>query len=472
MTKAPMNRLTSTKTSFIQSLTGARSLAALAACTAICLGSISLADTQVRFKSGQSWRGELNTQVEVTYKENGKDAVVTGKLLRADQRVIQVEREVSGKLSTKTILVADIVSMSSVAGDAAATDASAAGSSTDTKAATGNTTGTVTSGASTPAAPGAFRGVYYMPIKGTVGIGMREEEIKKIGEEADKAGPGQIIVLHIDSPGGIMNEALDIHKTMLELRKRHRVVAWIRKAISAAAFTAFHCDEIYFESSGNLGSMTMFSGQTAVQGQLLADWLEFAGKVAQEGGRNPQIAQCMIKVELELSYDIPPGGGPKDAIFRPDNKGEHILDTSKTMLTFNATPALQCGFSDGTADTKEELAKLLKIPEWREVNDVGENLYEGWNRLLERCGEEVEELMFTFSTKDGGGDPVRAMAEQIKSIEKMLMWYDRCPECLIEAQMDKGLPIPPKEGLERRLKELREAIAAARRQQRDASRGN
>ncbi|MBL9148517.1 MAG: hypothetical protein JNM94_07465 [Phycisphaerae bacterium] len=464
-----MNRLTSSTTSFIRSLTSARSMAALAACTAICIGSLSLADTQVRLKSGQSWRGELNSQVEVTFKENGKDQVVKGKLLRADQRVIQVERELSGKVSTKTILVADIVTMTSVEGAPATTDGAATGT------AAGTTTGTTTAAkpdATKPADPGAFRGVYYMPIKGTVGIGMREEEIRKIGEEADKAGPGQIIVLHIDSPGGIMNEALEIHKTMLELRKRHRVVAWIRKAISAAAFTAFHCDEIYFESSGNLGSMTMFAGQTAVQGQLLADWLEFAGKVAQEGGRNPQIAQCMIKVELELSYDIPPGGGPKDAIFRPDNKGQHILDTSKTMLTFNATPALECGFSDGTADTKEDLAKLLKIPEWREVNDVGENLYESWNRLLERCGEEVEELVYTFGIKDAGGDPVRAMGAQIKTIERLLMWYDRCQECLIEAQMDKGIPVPPKEALEQRLKQLREALAEARRQQRDAGRGN
>ena len=63
---------------------------------------------------------------------------------------------------------------------------------------------------------------------------------------------------------------------------------------SAAAFTALHCDEIYFMHEGAMGSMTMFAGGVAKQGAELEAWLKMAGEVASESGRDPQIARCMI----------------------------------------------------------------------------------------------------------------------------------------------------------------------------------
>ena len=75
--------------------------------------------------------------------------------------------------------------------------------------------------------------MFLLPFEGTVGSYARHNEIKQIGEIADQYGDGQIIVLLVDSPGGLVKEGDDIRATLLDLQKRHTLVAWIHKAISA-----------------------------------------------------------------------------------------------------------------------------------------------------------------------------------------------------------------------------------------------
>ena len=142
-----------------------------------------------------------------------------------------------------------------------------------------------------------------MPWEGPVGIEARHDEIQEIIEEADKYGPGQIIVLQINSPGGLVIEGDKIHETLKDVKKRHRVVAWVKEAISAAAFASLHCDEIYFMQVGAMGSAVMFAGQTAISGDELNAWLEKFSEVAEIGGRDPIIARCMVTRTAMASYD-------------------------------------------------------------------------------------------------------------------------------------------------------------------------
>ena len=146
-------------------------------------------------------------------------------------------------------------------------------------------------------------GVFFMPWEGPVGIEARHDEIQEIIEEADKYGPGQIIVLQINSPGGLVIEGDKIHETLKDVKKRHRVVAWVKEAISAAAFASLHCDEIYFMQVGAMGSAVMFAGQTAISGDELNAWLEKFSEVAEIGGRDPIIARCMVTRTAMASYD-------------------------------------------------------------------------------------------------------------------------------------------------------------------------
>jgi hypothetical protein len=440
----------------------------------LALSATALAGVELKLKGGQTWRGDLNSIVEVTFLENGKEQKLQGKILRADTTMVKLETDNDGKVATRLILYSDVRGIRTV--EAAA--APAGDAAPDAKPAATATPGAPAASATKPkdGAPAKvtsnFNGVYVLPLKGMVGVGLRHDEIEKIGEEADKAGPGQIIVLLIESGGGLVLEGDRIHETLKELKKRHRVVAWIKEAISAAAFTGMHCDEMYFMRVGAYGSITMFAGQTAISGAELDAWLEKISEVAKLGGRDPQVARCMVTKPLEVSYDIPEGGGPKDAIFYPDLRGKYILDTKDTMLTMNADQAVQCGWADGIADTEDELAKQLGLPEWKEASDAGRKMAENWQRLLARADQEVPKLVARMGYKGAGsGDPAAQLGAQIKILEELLRWGNQLGEQVMMLQFGR-YGVPPKEALIREIEQRRKQLAEIKRQQRDAGNGN
>ena len=67
-------------------------------------------------------------------------------------------------------------------------------------------------------------GVFVLPLEGTVGMTFRHEEMEKIAEEADRYGPGQIIVFRVKSGGGAVTEMEKIHKTLTEIKKRSKAL--------------------------------------------------------------------------------------------------------------------------------------------------------------------------------------------------------------------------------------------------------
>jgi hypothetical protein len=431
-------------------------------------GSSSGAATELKLRNGQTWRGSINDTVEVVFVENGRERTLEGKLLRADTTMVVIESDASGRAARKSIFFADVRSLKTVTSAAAATPAAPASAATPSPSSpSSQPSGSSTdAGGEKRAVPADYKGVFILPMKGMVGTGMRHEQIDEIGREADKYGPGQIIVLHIDSGGGMVIESERIHASMVELKKRHRVVAWIKEAISAAAFTAMHCDEIYFMNVGALGSITMFAGTKAIEGAELQAWLENMTRIAELGGRSGAVARAMVHKPLAVSYTIPEGGGPKDAIFFADTSGKVVLDGPDTMLTLNAAEALACGFSDGTADSEAELAKLMGLPEWKEVNDSGRRIFRDWQRLLERGSEEIIKLVQQYGYKGAADGAEAQIGVRLRIVQDLIKWWDRCEPCMIEASQ-KGVGVPPKEALEREERRLRELLAEINRERRN-----
>jgi ClpP class serine protease len=297
-----------------------------------------------------------------------------------------------------------------------------------------------------------------------VGIGLRHEEIEKIAQEADKYGPGQIIVLEIDSPGGLVSEGDKIHETFKKWKDRHRFVGWIREAISGAAFTALHCDEIIFMRVGSLGAITMFAGETAITGDRLRAWLDMCSQVAEMGGRNPIPVRAMITTPLLCSYDKDEATGK--VTWYDTLQGKHILSNEKDNLVFNASNGVDSGFVDGVADTTDELAKVLQLPEWYEINDAGRRMAKEWQDTLEQCNREVPKLIASYGMK--GGDAEVVIGSQMNVIRELIKWWDRCYNGMAYDLPQKGAAVPPKEDLERRLKDLSKQMADIKKQKRAA----
>jgi hypothetical protein len=355
----------------------------------------SAGQVEVKLKDGSRWRGEINDTVQLQIQQQGVSVPMEGKVVKVEKDYIVVDGTYAGQAMKKTIFKTDIVTMKTTSA-AATADATTPEASAD--ASKPSVTTDIVAGKYDKNAVGVF----VLPMKGMVGEGFRSDEIKRLAEHCDQYGPGQIIVLEIESGGGLGIEMEKIHLTIAEIRKRHRVVAWIKEAISAAAATASNCNEIYFYTTGTLGAMTGFAGGVSLQGEELQKWLTSAGNWMESGGRSRYIAEAMIDDEKLLSYDKDLATG--EVTWHNDKSGAVVLSDEKTNLVFTATTATDSKFADGIADTPEQLAKLLNMPKWNEKDDYGRKISKEWLDLVDQAKEELPLLAARYQYKNAEKD--------------------------------------------------------------------
>ncbi len=400
----------------------------------------------VKLTTGASQALEIGQTVKITYRDGGKVATIEGSLVSATGTSLVVNTSDGRKsLAVKTILRIE----------AGATAASEPGSAAASSPAGAQAAG-ASEAASTASSATGGKHVFVLPMDGTVGIGLRHDEIDMVAAEADKYGPGQIIILKINSNGGLVVEGDDIHVSLNDLKKRHRVVSWIEKAISGAAFTALHTDELYFMSHASLGSITMFAGDKSATGRELEAWLEMVAKVGEIGGRNGHIIKCMVYSPLLLSYDKDPVTGK--VTWYETLEGEFDLSNDKENLDFTAQNGTHSGFIDGVADREDELIKLLVSGGDYTLHQEGYEIYEDWQKTLKQAGEEIPLLRAKLNDKGtGSGDGVKVIQTQLGIINKLLRWCKRLGERVagVEFQMSEEQLEEIREQLQRQLKDAR-----------------
>jgi ATP-dependent protease ClpP protease subunit len=203
--------------------------------------------------------------------------------------------------------------------------------------------------------------VVLVDLSGGLGETAFASAVTKAGQMADADGPGQIIVLEIDSSGGLVSELYKFVDAIRAVRERHRVVAWVRQAISGAAVTSMQCNEIYFRSMGAVGAATMIRGRESADGET-DKFLAEMGDIIEKNGRPRSVFEAIVKTKAVLTYTKDPATGKSTFHDKITGlPGEVVLSDEKDNLTFNASNALDCGFSKGTADSLEQLAPLLGL---------------------------------------------------------------------------------------------------------------
>jgi hypothetical protein len=456
----------------------------LVACSAALTPAAGAQSYEVKTTEGAIWRGNVNDAVEVVWTQKGVEQTVVGTLTRVEKSYIVVRGEVAGKVGDVTVFRADIKRMS--AADASkvksgSTDAAKPGDAKPEgadKPVAGLKDGEkkVTSVSSVKGTDGDKKeylksekpGAFLLPLEGQVGLEFRKEEIKAIGEEADKYGPGQIIVFRIKSGGGSVMEMDQISDILLDMRERHRIVAWIEEAISAACFTALHCNEIYFKTNGAAGSMTMWSGgpggAVAKKGVELQAVLDRMGKIAEIGGRSPILARSMVHYPLICTYDKDPATGK--VTFYDTMKGQYVLSDANDNLTLISSQAVHCGFADGIADTEEELAKKLGLPAWHEVTTYGRDIQKKWVETVERANVEIPALLDKYEIwmSSQARDNEVKLGNAIQTFKELINWHRRAPN----AVMMMGLP--PVENLERMIDDLQYELSRIKKMKRETGR--
>lgn len=277
------------------------------------------------------------------------------------------------------------------------------------------------------------------------------ESSADILREMDPAQRPDIVVLMIDSGGGAVAAIEGIMDSLDDMKKDFRVVAWIKSAISGAAFTAMNFEEIYFMTSGHLGGNVMFSmtgpGQAkAGTGRGLNYILDVGERVSRAGRLDPAIMKAM-QIFGELTADIDENGNvtwywyaEDDERLKDENRprGQFLVSPTKMILTFNSVDAERFAVSKGTADSKEELVKLLGVQEWVEVGQKAEehmvDLRDKTKKAEERLNVELTKFNIALNYAKGArteqerGKQVARARRHLRAMQNMVRdvewWFE------------------------------------------------
>ena len=204
----------------------------------------------------------------------------------------------------------------------------------------------------------------------------------KIRFDRAKAAGAKVIVLEIDTYGGLVTSGLDISR-FLKNQRDVRTIAFVdSKAISAGAMIALACDEIVMTPSGTLGDcapiqVAPFGGmapmgateRSKAESPVLADFQESAEK----RGYPPLLALAMVSIPYTVHW-VEDGQGNRKFVDAAEHKklteaggwksvagGADPIDGPETLLTVHTDQAVRYGLATGTAASADELAAARNL---------------------------------------------------------------------------------------------------------------
>lgn len=179
--------------------------------------------------------------------------------------------------------------------------------------------------------------VVIVQIRGQIDPGMYNY-VQRTFNAAKEAGSPPLIML-LSTPGGYINSALDMRDLMDEYPGP--VYAYVRhQAISAGAYLALAADSLYMSPGGTMGAAEprgLTGGQ--VDEKSLSVWEGEMQGVAERRQRDPDIAAAMVRRDIII---------------------EDLVEDDQ-LLTLTSEEAEKVGYSEGTADSIDELLNMLGL---------------------------------------------------------------------------------------------------------------
>lgn len=208
-----------------------------------------------------------------------------------------------------------------------------------------------------PAAQDA-RGVYRIPVTGTIELGLSPFVARGI-REAEEAGAAAV-VLDLDTPGGRVDAAWEIIDAVRDAAVP--VYAYVnRRALSAGAMIALSARTLYMRPGSVIGAATPVTGegQKASEKMVSAMRSEFRA-LAEARGFDPRIAEAMVDESVSV-----PG----------------IVDEGR-LLTLTTEEAIRHGVASGEVEGWPELLEAAGVEEGAPLVDLRPNWAESLVRFL------------------------------------------------------------------------------------------
>jgi len=240
-----------------------------------------------------------------------------------------------------------------------------------------------------------------------------------------------IVVLDIETPGGSTIEAERIVDLLIE-HKRTRVVAFVRKALSAGATITLACREIYMSENATIGAAVSYmqdsDGEIVripadVAEKFQSAWRAVCRKAAEHGGHSPLLGEAMVDPDFSLTMQNIEG----KIVVERGGQGE-LLKEKGRILTLTAREAEKCGLSSGTVGEIAAIGQKIGLANWRSVRrDEEVTLVKPVQ--FPRPNELTPAALYESMISKAGGmkllDPSITQLQRRKAVDEWEAWLDK-----------------------------------------------
>lgn len=176
--------------------------------------------------------------------------------------------------------------------------------------------------------------IMIIPVNDAVEQGLLSYLERNISA-AEQQG-ADMIILELDTPGGRVDAAQDI-KRLLYGTSLETVALVKNHALSAGAYIALCCDRIAMMPGSTIGDAEMLINGVTADEKYLGPWREEFAAIAEDKGRDPEIAKAFVDRDIAL---------------------DGIVEQGK-LLTLTPQRAVELGIADVIVKDRDDLLKWL-----------------------------------------------------------------------------------------------------------------
>lgn len=256
-----------------------------------------------------------------------------------------------------------------------------------------------------------------IPIHGEIGPDVKAKWIAKALDQA-AAFNANYIVFDIDSPGGEVYEMKDILE-VLSKQSRFQTIAYVRRAMSAAAIIALSCRTIVVEPRAGIGAAVPWQigpkgTPEDVEAKFLSAFRALAKSTAEFGHHSPLLAQGMMDMNLVLS--ITHEKTPE--IVEGDADDSTPLKKKGEILCLSATDAIRCGLAADTVTSINDLQRTLSLKDWSPVGQSVWSFMESRPAADKADQEKQTQTLVAASQKQQLEKALEALDARIKVVSQ------------------------------------------------------
>jgi membrane-bound serine protease (ClpP class) len=208
-----------------------------------------------------------------------------------------------------------------------------------------------------------------IPIRGEINDYSRDAFLRRLTKA--RALGAKVIIIQLDTPGGLVTSALDISRTIRGLRDIRTIAFIDSKAYSAGAMIALACDEVIMVPNAVIGDCAPITNNRTgdVVGAAKDDFRDSASR----NGYDPMLVEAMVRVEPVI-YLVENDKGIRKPVDADEYKRltadgawkavpgiPQPIDRADTLLTVSTNVAMMLGLAKNEAGSVDAVAGLRNL---------------------------------------------------------------------------------------------------------------